>query len=192
MLSCLFLVSLETFTGLGFELKRQKHTHTHTQRNFLSTYFIPYHTIHPSYRFIFFLLIFFRCVLLCVSLVTTCLVQFLIIVDSFYTIFDWDIRMRIVSILFDLIFAYFLTCFQNKVLSCLIRRQSFVFSYLPANQPASHPSIQLTQIKLTIWLRAKKLPRSESSSSSAIPYSHHLFHGIFNCVWLCVCVLQKF
>lgn len=136
------------FYGIRIWVETTKtHTHSHSEKlSFYLFYSIPYHTSIVSYRFIFFLLIFFRCVLLCVSLVTTCLVQFLIIVDSFYTIFDWDIRMRIVSILFDLIFAYFLTCFQNKVLSCLIRRQSFVFSYLPANQPASQPAIQASSL----------------------------------------------
>lgn len=162
------------------------HTHMHTTK--LSLYLF-----HSSSRFVLFLLDFsllsLYSVLLCRVVCFVARFNFSSLSIRFTQFFDWDIRMRIVSIPFHLIFA----CFQNKVLSCLIRRQSFVSSYLPANQLFIR-SIQLTQIKLAIWLTEKKRsfppPHSDPSSSAAdaclalfiIWISLFLFHSFTLCV----------
>lgn len=112
-----------------------KYTHTHRVK--LSLYLfhsIPFHSIHSSFRFLSF--DFFRFVAIVgVACFVVTWFNFVSLSIRFTKILDWDIRMRIVSIPFDLIFA----CFQNKVLSCLIRRQSFVLLVSTAIcQPTSH------------------------------------------------------
>lgn len=135
MLSCLFLVSLETFTGLGFELKRQTHTHTHSHEH-MHTNKLSLYSFHSSSRFVLFLFGFFSSVPLysiVLCRVFCCKVQFLIIADSFYTIFwlGYSYANSFDSIRFNI-------CLLSKQSIKLLDSSPIVCFQLFASQPAIH------------------------------------------------------
>lgn len=151
------------------------------ERNFFYTCFKQFRPLHSSFHFLGIVDVFFTLLFLSVCTVTWFNFSSFSICFTKFLYMDWVICMRIVSIPFDLIFA----CFQNKVLSCMIRRQSFVlllvFSYCQS---------AYTNKTHNLMKRETKFFHTASNSGTSPPQYLAAFRIFLHRVY--VCALPEF